>query len=108
MIIAFVAILIILYSIHCTCISYWTNLIIIPSTRSVYARDTVVDVLVIPSTCIRGRDIVIALLVRVCVCVSVCLSVCVSPLNNWLTITRFTVDSTGCFICYFSWYVSLS
>ena len=39
-----------------------------------YARDTVVDVLVIPSTCIRGRDIVIAPLV--------CVSVCVSPLNS--------------------------
>ena len=34
----------------------------------------------IPSTCIRGRDIVIASLV--CVCVCVCLSVCVSPLNS--------------------------
>ena len=45
-----------------------------------YARDTVVDVLVIPSTCIRGRDIVITPLVRVCVCV--CLFVCVSPLNS--------------------------
>ena len=33
-----------------------------------------VHLLVIPSTCIRGRDIVIALLVRV--------SVCVSPLNS--------------------------
>ena len=41
--------------------------------RVAYARDTVVDVLVIPSTCIRGRDIVIAPLVCVCVCVSVCL-----------------------------------
>ena len=38
----------------------------------------VVDVLVIPGTCIHERDIVIALLVRVCVCVSVC----VSPLNS--------------------------
>ena len=34
-----------------------------------WARDT----LVIPSTCIRERDIVIAPLVRVCVCLSVCL-----------------------------------
>ena len=51
---------------------------IIPSTRSIYARDMVV----ISSTCIRERDIVIALLVRVCVCVCVCLSVCVSPLNS--------------------------
>ena len=34
-----------------------------------------VDVLVIPSTCIRGRDIVIAPLVRVSVCLSVCLCV---------------------------------
>ena len=34
------------------------------------ARDTVVDVLVIPSTCIRGRDIVITPLVCVCLCVS--------------------------------------
>ena len=33
-----------------------------------YVRDTAVDVLVIPSTCIRGRDIVVTLLVRVCVC----------------------------------------
>ena len=29
--------------------------------------------IIIPSTCIRERDIVIAPLVRVCVCVSVCL-----------------------------------
>ena len=49
---------------------------IIPSTRSVYARDMVV----IPSTCIRERDIVIAPLVRVCVCVCLCVSV--SPLNS--------------------------
>ena len=51
-------------------------IIIIPHLRmrSVYARDTVV----IPSTCIRGRDIVVTLLVRV----SVCLCVCVSPLNS--------------------------
>ena len=36
-------------------------------TRSV-CEDTLVDVLVIPSTCIRERDIVIAPLVRVSVC----------------------------------------
>ena len=36
------------------------------------------DTIVIPSTCIRGRDMVITLLVRVCVC----LSVCVSPVNS--------------------------
>ena len=35
-------------------------------------RDIVVTLLVIPSMCIRERDIVIAPLVRVCVCVSVC------------------------------------
>ena len=46
--------------------------------RIVYARDMVV----ILSTCIRERDIVIAPLVRVCVCVCVCVSVCVSPLNS--------------------------
>ena len=34
----------------------------------------IVDAFIIPSTCIRGRDIVITLLVRV--------SVCVSPLNS--------------------------
>ena len=51
---------------------------IIPRLRVAYARNMVVDVLVIPSTCIRERDIVIAPLVRVCVCVSVC----VSPLNS--------------------------
>ena len=33
-----------------------------------------INCLVIPSTCIRGRDIVVTLLVRV--------SVCVSPLNS--------------------------
>ena len=38
----------------------------------------IVDAFIIPSTCIRERDIVIAPLVRV----SVCLSVCVSPLNS--------------------------
>ena len=38
----------------------------------------VIALLVIPSTCIRGRDMVIALLVRVCVCVCVC----VSPVNS--------------------------
>ena len=32
-------------------------------------RDMVIAPLVIPSTCIRGRDIVVTLLVRVCVCV---------------------------------------
>ena len=56
--------------------------VIIPRLRVAYVRNAVVDVLVIPSTCIHGRDIVIAPLVRVCVCVSVCLSVCVSPLNS--------------------------
>ena len=50
---------------------------IIPST-CIRERDIVVTLLVIPSTCIRGRDMVIALLVRV----SVCLSVCVSPVNS--------------------------
>ena len=39
-------------------------------------RDIVITPLVIPSTCIRERDIVIAPLVPVCVCVSVCLCVC--------------------------------
>ena len=53
-----------------------------PSPTHSVCKDMIVDVLVIPNTCIRGRDIVIALLVRVCVCVSVCLSVCVSPLNS--------------------------
>ena len=38
----------------------------------------IVDAFIIPSTCIRERDIVVTLLVRV----SVCLSVCVSPLNS--------------------------
>ena len=38
----------------------------------------------------------------------VCVSVCVSPLNSQLTITRFTMDSTRCFICSFRWYVSSS
>ena len=28
----------------------------------------IVDAFIIPSTCIRGRDIVVTLLVRVCVC----------------------------------------
>ena len=38
------------------------------------ARIGIVDAFIIPSTCIRGRDIVVTLLVRVCVCVS--------PLNS--------------------------
>ena len=42
---------------------------IIPPLRLAYVRDMLVEV----STCIRRRDIVIASLVRVCVCVSVCL-----------------------------------
>ena len=46
---------------------------IIPST-CIRGRDIVVTLLVIPSTCIRGRDIVVTLLVCVCVCVS--------PLNS--------------------------
>ena len=50
---------------------------IIPST-CIRGRDIVIAPLVIPSTCIRERDIVIAPLVRVYVCVSVC----VSPLNS--------------------------
>ena len=49
-----------------------------PSPTHSVCEDIVVTLLVIPSTCIRGRDMVIALLVRVCVCVSVC----VSPLNS--------------------------
>ena len=52
---------------------------IIPST-CIRERDIVIAPLVIPSTCIRERDIVVTLLVRVCVCVCVC--VCVSPLNS--------------------------
>ena len=42
----------------------------------------IVDAFIIPSTCIRERDIVIAPLVHVSVCLSVCVSVCVSPLNS--------------------------
>ena len=38
-----------------------------------YPEHLLVHLLVIPSTCIRGRDIVIAPLVRVSVCLSVCL-----------------------------------
>ena len=41
-------------------------------------RSVCEDTLVIPSTCIRGRDIVITPLVRVSVCVSVCLQLIVS------------------------------
>ena len=67
---------------------------IIPRPRVAYARNTVVDVLVIPSTCIRGRDIVIAPLVIPSTCIRgrdivitllvpcVCVSVCVSPLKS--------------------------
>ena len=47
--------------------------IFIPSS-CIRERDIVIALLVIPSTCIRGRDIVVTLLVRV--------SVCVSPLNS--------------------------
>ena len=38
-------------------------------------RSVCEDTLVIPSTCIRERDIVVTLLVRVSVCLSVCLCV---------------------------------
>ena len=48
------------------------HLLVIPST-CIRGRDIVIAPLVIPSTCIHGRDMVIAPLVRVCVCVSVCL-----------------------------------
>ena len=47
--------------------------LVIPST-CIRGRDIVVTLLVIPSTCIRGRDMVVTLLVRV--------SVCVSPVNS--------------------------
>ena len=43
------------------------------SSMCIRGRDMVIALLVIPSTCIRERDIVVTLLVRVCVCVSVCL-----------------------------------
>ena len=56
--------------------------------QAVCSRSFQISNIIIPSTCIRGRDIVIVLLVRVCVCVCVCVSVCVSPLNSQLTITR--------------------
>ena len=46
--------------------------------RGISIIDAFIDVLVIPSTCIRGRDIVITLLVRVSVCVSVCLQLIAS------------------------------
>ena len=51
-------------------------------TRSVCEDTLVGECVIIPSTCIRERDIVIAPLVRVSVCLSVCVSVCVSPLNS--------------------------
>ena len=38
----------------------------------------IIGAFIIPSTCIRGRDIVITLLVRVSVCVSVCLQLIAS------------------------------
>ena len=41
--------------------------LIIPS-MCICGRDIVIGLFVIPSTCIRGRDIVIGALVRVCVC----------------------------------------
>ena len=44
-----------------------------PSPTHSVCEDIVVTLLVIPSTCIRERDIVIAPLVRVSVCLSVCL-----------------------------------
>ena len=37
----------------------------------------IIDAFIIPSTCIRGRDIVVTLLV-LCVCVCVCVCLCVS------------------------------
>ena len=55
-----------------TLVDVCVSVLVIPST-CIRGRDIVVTLLVIPSTCIRERDIVVTLLVRVCVCVSVCL-----------------------------------
>ena len=53
-------------------VAYARDTVVIPST-CIRGRDMVIISLVIPPTCIRGRDIVVTLLVRVCVCLSVCL-----------------------------------
>ena len=59
---------------HSVCEDMLVGVLVIPST-CIRGRDIVITSLVIPSTCIRGRDIVIAPLVRVSVCLSVCLCV---------------------------------
>ena len=54
------------------------ELILFTTWAWVWRGIRIVDAFIIPSTCIRERDIVIAPSVRVCVCVCVC----VSPLNS--------------------------
>ena len=51
------------------------ELILFTTWAWVWRGIRIVDVFIIPSTCIRGRDIVVTLLVRVSVCLSVCLCV---------------------------------
>ena len=53
---------------------YSSHSVSYPSPTHSVCEDIVVTLLVIPSTCIRGRDMVVTLLVRV--------SVCVSPVNS--------------------------
>ena len=53
--------------------SYVIYFCCIPRSIWVWQWIRIVDAFIIPSTCICGRDIVVTLLVRVCVCVSVCL-----------------------------------
>ena len=69
--------------VHCCLLNLVMTLSSIHYLKMLGSEDIkLIIIIIIPSTCIRGRDIVIASLVCVCVCLCVCVSVCVSPLNS--------------------------
>ena len=89
-----------IYSQHST-LSYIRNvtviIIIIPRPRTACERDSVVVVLVNPSTCIRERVIVVDAFVCVCVCVCVCV------LANKVTLSKLFSNAGRVTVSKFCW-----